>query len=101
MLEDEDLVDCANDCVFELSPDAWIAESYALADKFAYTDVIREAVLEADAAKRERVKRIQLEASYYRNGADVLRERAVISGYRLSVLLETLLSDHDHDDADG
>jgi hypothetical protein len=90
-LRDPDLRRAAEDAAVSLSADDWIDESYALALDFAYDAAVLSAVERVEATSSKAKPNATLPPSYFNEGKEHSRRRAVQAGARLAALLRQLM----------
>lgn len=97
ILDDPVLSDCGNDCAVDMEPETWVQESVEIAQSFAYSSAIRDSIFEAERTGR-RMERVRLSNSYKREAGQISRERAIMAGFRLAFLIDTIFGHHHGED---
>jgi S1/P1 nuclease len=90
-LKDPELEQAADGAARSLSVDDWVDESHELAVDFAYDAAIVAAAGEIEASGSRAKPSTELPPSYFSEGKQHARRRAVQAGYRLAALLQKLL----------
>jgi hypothetical protein len=90
-LKDPELQQVADDATRSLSVDDWVDESYELAHDFAYDAAIVAAAEQVEVSGSRAKPSTELPRSYFIEGKEHARRRAVQAGYRLAALLQKLL----------
>jgi len=90
-LKDPKLKQAADDAASALSVDDWVDESYDLAFDFAYDAAIVAVAEQVESSGSKAKPSTYLPQSYFTEGKEHSKRRAVQAGYRLAALLQKLL----------